>query len=70
MLTLMACIAADGSAITHEIILPKKTIDDDLVLTSLTAEKVILRSQPKGDVTTQLFDAWFSEIFVPALDDR
>jgi hypothetical protein len=30
---LMACIAADGSAITSEIIIPRKTIDDDLVLT-------------------------------------
>jgi hypothetical protein len=31
-ITLMACIAVDGSAITPKIIIPKKTIDDDLVL--------------------------------------
>jgi hypothetical protein len=41
-ITLMACIAADGSAVTPEIIIPRKTIDDDLVLTGLTPEKFII----------------------------
>jgi hypothetical protein len=35
-ITLMACIAADGSAIKPQIIIPRKTIDDDLVLTGST----------------------------------
>jgi hypothetical protein len=38
-ITLMACIATDGSAIKPQIIIPRKTINDDLVLTGLTPEK-------------------------------
>jgi hypothetical protein len=38
-ITLMACIAADESAIKPQIITPRKTIDDDLVLAGLTPEK-------------------------------
>jgi hypothetical protein len=67
---LMACIAADGSAIKPQIIIPRKTIDDDLFLTGLTSEKVAVRSQPKGYVTVQLFDDWFSSIFLPELAAR
>jgi hypothetical protein len=36
--TVMSYVAGDGSAASHEIIIPRKTIDDDLVLTGLTLE--------------------------------
>jgi hypothetical protein len=36
---LMACIALDGSALKPEVIIPRKTVDTDLVLTGLTSEK-------------------------------
>jgi hypothetical protein len=69
-ITLMTCIAADRSAIKPQIIIPRKTIDDDLVLTGLTPEKVAVRSQPKGYAWAQLFDDWFSSIFLPELAAR
>jgi hypothetical protein len=68
--TLMAYIAADGFAITLEIIISRKRIDDDLVLTGLTLEKVIIRSHPKGYVNTQLFDDRFLHILLLALAHR
>jgi hypothetical protein len=38
-ITLMACIALDDSAFKPEVIIPRKTVDIDLVLTGLTSEK-------------------------------
>jgi hypothetical protein len=67
---LMACIAADDSAITPQIVIPRKTVDDDLFLTGLTPEKLVIRSQPKGYATTALFDDWFARVFLPALANR
>jgi hypothetical protein len=69
-ITLMACIAADWSAIKPRIIIPRKTIEDDLVLAGLTTGKVAVRSRPKRYVTTQLFDDWFSSVFLPELAAR
>jgi hypothetical protein len=69
-ITLMACIAAASSAITAQIVIPRKSIDDDLFMTGLTAEKVVIQSQPKGYVTTVLFEDWFTEVFLPAFANR
>jgi hypothetical protein len=69
-ITLMACIAEDGSAITPQIVIPRKTVDENLFLTGLPPEKVVIRSQPKGYVTTALFDDWFTQVFLPALANR
>jgi hypothetical protein len=66
----MACIGADGSALKPEIIIPRKTVDADLVLTGLTAEKVSIRSQLRGFVDTELFDSWLEFIFLPELAER
>jgi hypothetical protein len=64
---LMASIAADGSVLKTEIIIPRKTVDVDLLLTSLTDGKAAIRSQPHGFLTTLLFDLWFETIFLPEL---
>jgi hypothetical protein len=69
-ITLLACIAADGSDWKPFVIIPRKTIDDDFRLTGLTAEKVMLRSQPKGYVDIQIFEAWMTDIFLPELLQR
>jgi hypothetical protein len=69
-ITLIACIAADGSALKPEIIIPRKTVDADLVLTDLTAEKVTIRSQPHGFIDTRIFDSWCETTFIPELHKR
>jgi hypothetical protein len=56
-ITQMAPIAADGSVWKPEILIPRKTVDTDLLLTGLTSEKVTVRSQPRGFVAAALVDA-------------
>jgi hypothetical protein len=69
-ITLVACVAADGSFMKPFVIIPRKTVDADLPLTGMTQEKLTVHSQPKGFITTEIFEAWFDEIFVPELNAR
>jgi hypothetical protein len=69
-ITLVACIAADGSHMKPVIVIPRKTIDDDLFLTGLTGEKVAIYSQSKGYIDTPIFDAWLEDTFLPELIKR
>jgi hypothetical protein len=69
-ITQMAAIAADGSVWKPEILIPRKTVDTDLLLTVLTSEKVTKRSQPPGFVAAALFDAWPETTFLPELTLR
>jgi hypothetical protein len=66
-MTLTASIVADGSVLKPQIIIPRKTVHVDLLLTGLTNEKVTIRSQPHGLVDTILFDLWFETTFLPEL---
>jgi hypothetical protein len=68
--TLIACIAQDGSFLRLTIIIPRKTVDDDLFLTELTSEKVTVVLQPNGFIDTALFDAWLLGTFLPELQQR
>jgi hypothetical protein len=58
-ITLVACISADESLLKPTIIIPRKTVDGDLVLTGLTTEKLAIRSQLKGYMDTAIFEDWF-----------
>jgi hypothetical protein len=69
-ITLVACIAADGSYTKPLIVIPRKTIDEDLFLTGLTAEKVELYSQAKGYIDTQIFEAWLENTLVVEVEKR
>jgi hypothetical protein len=44
-MTPMACIALNGSFLKPMVIVPRKMTANDLVLTALTSEKVIVKSQ-------------------------
>jgi hypothetical protein len=69
-ITLIAAIALDGSYIKPMMIISRKTIDDDLPLLGITAEKVVIVHQPKGFIETFIFERWFEEIFLPELEAR
>jgi hypothetical protein len=47
-ITIIACIAADGSYLTPTVIIPRKTVDSDLPITGPTGEKVKVYKQRKG----------------------
>lgn len=69
-ITLVACIAADGSYLKPLIVIPRKTYDADLGLTGLTDEKVTVYSQAKGYTDRPIFHAWLTEIFLPEVARR
>jgi hypothetical protein len=69
-IALVASVAADGSYLKPFVIIPRKTVDADLPFTGLTKEKLIVYSQPKGFITTEISDAWFEETFLPELRAR
>jgi hypothetical protein len=66
-MTLMAAIAADGGLWKPDIIIHRKTVNTDLLLTGLTSEKVPVRSQPDVLVEAALFDAWLETTFLAEL---
>jgi hypothetical protein len=70
LITLITCMAADGSALKPEIIVPRKTVDADLVLTGLMAEKRTIRSQPPGFIDTRIFESCCETMFIPELHNR
>jgi hypothetical protein len=65
-ITLLSCIALDGSFMKPIVIVPRKTVDD-LALTGMTPEKVTVKSQVHGFMSTSLFDSWFWDTFIPEL---
>jgi hypothetical protein len=69
-ITLVAAIGLDGSYLRPMIIVPRKTIDDDLLLLGITTDKCLIVSQPKGFIDTAIFDKWFEEIFLPEIEHR
>jgi hypothetical protein len=69
-ITMIACITLDGSFLKPTIIVPRKTVDTDLILTGMTSEKVTVKSQPHGFINTSIFDSWFEETFIPELRRR
>lgn len=69
-ITLLACIAADGSYLKPLIVIPRKTYDADLALTGITDEKVTVYSQAKGYTNRPIFLAWLTDIFLPEVARR
>jgi hypothetical protein len=69
-ITLMARISADGSALKPEVVIPRKVVGPDLILTGSTSERVTVRSDGHGFVDMQLSESWFETIFVPELVQR
>jgi hypothetical protein len=69
-ITLIGCIAADGSFLRPSVIIPRKTYDDDLMLYGLTPEKVDVYHQKKGYIDKDIFFTWMTDTFVPELERR
>jgi hypothetical protein len=65
--TLVACIAADGSFIRPSIVISRKTFDDELLLYGFTPEKVEIYDQSNGYIDLEIFNDWMRDTFVPEL---
>jgi hypothetical protein len=70
-ITLIACIAADGSYMRPALILARKTFEDEVLETGLTRRKLELyRNQPHSFINTEIFEDWFQDTFCPELRER
>lgn len=68
--TLIAAICADGSAIRPMVIVPRETIEQELLLLGYTSDKVQFGTSEKGFVNTRLFNEWGRSTLVPEIRSR
>ena len=61
--TLLGCIAADRSSLKPFVIVPRKTIEIELLLNGYTNEKVEIVFQENGFIDTVLFERWAEKFF-------
>jgi hypothetical protein len=69
-ITIVGCIAADGSFCKPLVVIPRKTYDRDLALTGITEEKVQIYYQIKGYMDKAIFLSWLSDVFLPEVARR
>jgi hypothetical protein len=63
-ITLIGCIAADGSFLRPAVIIARQTVDDEILLKGLTPEKIEFYTQSKSYIDTEIFEDWFKDTFV------
>jgi hypothetical protein len=69
-ITLIACIAADGSVLRPAVVIPRKTYDDNLQEHGLTEEKLDVYYQRKGYIDRDIFETWFKDTFTQEVIQR
>jgi hypothetical protein len=69
-ITLLACIAADGSVMRPAVIIARKTWENEFQPRGLTAEKLAIYSQTHSFINGNIFEDWFLNTFCPDLQSR
>jgi hypothetical protein len=69
-ITLIACVAADGSYVTPALIIPRVTYEDELAEYGLTDEKIVIYSQKNAFIDRDIFFDWLKDVFQPDLVAR
>jgi hypothetical protein len=67
-ITILACVAADGSFLKPAVVIPRKTYDEDLLLFGITTERVEFYSQENDYISMPIFEDWFRTVFIPELE--
>lgn len=68
--SLLLCIAADGTWLKPLLILPRKTIEKELLEEGINEQLAQFVYQENGFITTQLFTNWCEQVFFPELQQR
>ena len=68
--TVVACIAADGSAVGPLLVVTHRTIREDLHELCWTPEKVCIKHGERGYITHAIFMDWLRTTFVPSVNER
>lgn len=69
-ISLIACIAADGSYMRPALILTRSTYDDELLEFGLTSEKIDVYSQKHSYIDRDIFTDWLKDTVIPDLRKR
>jgi transposase len=69
-ITLIACIAADGSFLRPAVVIARKTWENEFQPRGLTAEKLTIYSQSHSFINGNIFQDWFLNTFCPELERR
>jgi hypothetical protein len=68
--SLLVCISADGSYLRPLLILPRKTIESELIEQGISEAHAKMVYQEHGFISTALFEEWCLEVFFPELEAR
>jgi hypothetical protein len=63
------CIAADGIFLKPMAVIPCLTVKQEVYEIGYTPNRVMLEYQEDDFISTQLFEKWVNEIFLPHVDD-
>ena len=68
--TFLGCITGDGRFIKPLIITKRKTFTDRLINLGITPDNIMLETSQTGYITTELFNEWLDQEFVPYIASR
>ena len=68
--SLLVAIAADGSAFTPAVVVPRKTVETELYEFGYTTDKICYGYSETGFFSTELFEKWAFEYFFPEVRQR
>ena len=68
--TLIGCIVGDGTNMKPMIILPRKTIENDIFLAGYNENNVLFAHQKNGFMTTTLFEYWAENVFFEEIESK
>ena len=68
--TFLAVVSADGRTVKPLVILPRSTIENEVLLAGYTEDQVVLAHSPKGFITTEIFTRYLDEVLIPTINYR
>lgn len=68
--TFLATVSADGQHVKPLIILPRATVEAELILAGYTEDQVVFAHSEKGFITTDIFTRYLTDVLVPVINYR
>ena len=68
--TFLATVCADGGTVKPLVIVPRATIESELLLAGYTQDRVVLAHSDSGFVTTEIFTRYLRDVLIPHINFR
>jgi hypothetical protein len=65
----LCVLRPDGPFVKPMVIVPRLTVEHEVYEIEYTPDRVMLEYQETGFISTQLFDKWATEVFLPHVQD-